>query len=247
MITPIRTFLVCAILFSWVWLSGKTESHDLRALPIGEKGKAGLQVSYKSGDRESIQVTGLNPEELVRFQHTNRQSDLIAVRTKPPTVGNVSPMFGSHDVGEGIVSFYPQFPLQAGIPYYVELAPELFSGSTSTYIYAFTLPQEDQEPVTEVAAVYPSASVLPSNLLKFYIHFSNAMSVGDVYSHIQLLDAEGKPLELPFLELGEELWDMESRRLTLLFDPGRIKRGLKPNLDEGGRSGRRKKLHTSGA
>ena len=74
---------------------------------------------------------------------------------------------------------------------------------------------------------------MPANLLKFYIHFSNPMSVGDVYSHIRILDTEGNPLELPFLELGEELWDSESRRLTLLFDPGRIKRGLKPNRETG--------------
>ena len=234
MINHVRTFLVCTILFSWVWLSGKTESHDLRALPIGENGRAGLTVFYKSGDRESIEITGLNPAEIGHIQNSNRKDDLIAVRTKLPSVENVSSMFGSHEMGEGMVSFYPQFPLQSGIPYYVEISGELFSDTNNSSVYTFGLPKEDQSPVTEVAAVYPSASILPSNLLKFYIHFSNAMSVGEVYSHIQLLDANGKPLELPFLELGEELWDSESRRLTLLFDPGRIKRGLKPNLDEGG-------------
>jgi hypothetical protein len=31
---------------------------------------------------------------------------------------------------------------------------------------------------------------------------------------------------VPFLELGEELWDPDGRRFTLFFDPGRIKRGL---------------------
>jgi hypothetical protein len=36
-----------------------------------------------------------------------------------------------------------------------------------------------------------------------------------------------------FLEIGEELWDPNGQRLTLLFDPGRIKRGVKPNEDVG--------------
>lgn len=233
MITPGRTFLVCNILLSWAWLSGNAESHDLRAQPLDENGEPGLQISYKSGDREFIEIAGLKTDKLVHFQNSQRKGDLIALRTNLPSVENISSMFGRHEVVNGIVSFYPQFLLQAGIPYYLEIDAELLSTSTNSLVYTFGLHKEDQEAVTEVAAVYPSASVLPSNLLKFYIHFSNPMSLGDVYSHIQLLDTNGKPLELPFLELGEELWDMESRRLTLLFDPGRIKRGLKPNLDEG--------------
>src|SRR5581483_5374373 len=36
-----------------------------------------------------------------------------------------------------------------------------------------------------------------------------------------------------FLELGEELWDPKGVRFTLLIDPGRIKRGLKPREEIG--------------
>ena len=32
-------------------------------------------------------------------------------------------------------------------------------------------------------------------------------------------------IELPFLEIDEELWDPAMMRLTLFIDPGRIKRG----------------------
>jgi hypothetical protein len=73
---------------------------------------------------------------------------------------------------------------------------------------------------------------LPDNLLKFYIHFSGPMSRGEAYQRIGLT-AGNEDVDLPFLELGEELWDPEGRRLTLLFDPGRIKRGLKPREDAG--------------
>ena len=82
-------------------------------------------------------------------------------------------------------------------------------------------------------AVYPSARVLPENLLRFYIHFSAPMSRGEAYRHIHLLDAAGKQVPDPFLELDEELWSGDGCRFTLLFDPGRIKRGLKPREEVG--------------
>jgi hypothetical protein len=81
--------------------------------------------------------------------------------------------------------------------------------------------------------VYPSRDALPENQLRFYLHFSAPMSRGDVYQYIRLLDAAGKPVETPFLELEQELWDEASRRFTLFIQPGRIKRGLRPREDMG--------------
>ena len=81
--------------------------------------------------------------------------------------------------------------------------------------------------------VYPSADVLPENLLKFYVHFSAPMGSGRSYEHIHLLDEANRPVDLPFLELAEELWSADLLRLTLLIDPGRIKREVKPLEDVG--------------
>ena len=86
---------------------------------------------------------------------------------------------------------------------------------------------------TAVEQVYPTADKLPENQLKFYLHFTAPMSRGEAYRRIHLLDADGKPLDQPFLELGEELWNPDGKRFTLLIDPGRIKRGLKPREDLG--------------
>jgi hypothetical protein len=61
------------------------------------------------------------------------------------------------------------------------------------------------------------------------------MSRGHSYDYIHLLDDTGKEVELPFLELDEELWDPAMKRLTLFIDPGRIKRGVRP-LEEVGPS-----------
>jgi hypothetical protein len=68
---------------------------------------------------------------------------------------------------------------------------------------------------------------LPANTLKLYIFFSAPMSVGEAWQHIRLLDDRGRPVPGAFLEVDQELWDPDHRRLTVLFDPGRIKRGLR--------------------
>ena len=60
------------------------------------------------------------------------------------------------------------------------------------------------------------------------------MSRGEAYRRVTLVDeATGKIVEAPFLELDEELWSPDGTRFTLLFDPGRIKRGLKPREEVG--------------
>ena len=79
-----------------------------------------------------------------------------------------------------------------------------------------------------VSQVYPSGDVLPENLLKFYLHFSAPMRGGHIYEHIHLRTEAGQDIELPFLELDEELWNPTMTRLTLFIDPGRIKREVKP-------------------
>jgi hypothetical protein len=102
----------------------------------------------------------------------------------------------------------------------------------------------------EAAAVqiYPTADRLPANLLRLYLVCDRAMSAGESRTHLVLLDAGGRPIERAFLQLEDELWDPSGRRLTVLFDPGRIKRGLKANLESGPPlvEGRRDRLAVEG-
>lgn len=80
---------------------------------------------------------------------------------------------------------------------------------------------------TEVTALYPSGSVLPENQLKLYVHFSSAMDPRTPYDHLHLVDADtGEELDAVFHALRSGLWDVSGTRLTVVFDPGRIKRGL---------------------
>lgn len=70
--------------------------------------------------------------------------------------------------------------------------------------------------------------MLPSNLLRLYIVFSAPMSRGEAASHIYVEDDKGRVLPDELLP-GQELWDPSFRRITMTFDPGRIKRGLTSN------------------
>lgn len=86
---------------------------------------------------------------------------------------------------------------------------------------------------TSVVRVYPTADVLPANQLKLYIEFSASMSRGEAAQRVRLYSG-GQLVELPFVEIDQELWDRDQKRLTLLFDPGRIKRGVLPERELGG-------------
>jgi hypothetical protein len=137
-------------------------------------------------------------------------------------------MAGQYSVEAGVLTFRPQFPPAPGVTYRAIVR----AGDTSlTADYA--VPAVAAGAATNVTHVYPTADVLPENLLKFYIHFSGPMRRGHIYDHIRLIDDSGKPVVLPFLEIDEELWDREMKRLTLFIDPGRIKRGVEPLEDVG--------------
>ena len=136
------------------------------------------------------------------------------------------PMLGSYAIENGLLVFRPRFPI----------APEVrvravFRGAETI----FEPRAIARRASTRIEHVYPSIDVLPDNQLKFYLQFSGPMSRGEAWRRIHLLDQSGVAVELPFLEVDQELWDRDYRRLTVLFDPGRIKRGLLP-LQEAGPS-----------
>lgn len=197
--------------------------------------------------QSAVEVSGLSPEVLRRLQESDwgppQWQRLLAVYAQPGQPGQATidprlpPMLGAYGIRSAVLRFEPQFPLEPGVTYLAVFRPDHLPGGADAGGAAITashrLPPREATPTTVVSHVYPTAEVLPENLLKFYIHFSAPMSRGQIYDHIRLRDAAGKGIELPFLEIGEELWDPEMKRLTLFIDPGRIKRGVRP-LEEVG-------------
>jgi hypothetical protein len=84
-----------------------------------------------------------------------------------------------------------------------------------------------------LVAIHPGADSLPENTLRWYLEFSAPMFPGRALTHVRLIDDRGAEVRGAFLDLSEELWDPTGRRLTLLFDPGRVKQGIRTNLESG--------------
>lgn len=168
----------------------------------------------------------------------DRWNDYLVVGVK--FSGRTSPvdlpaLAGEYRLQGRTIWFEPRFPFEPGMTYRARFFPNGRNENRAGEIVAdFALPAVEAAPTTEVGFVYPSARVLPENLLKFYIHFTAPMSQGQGFAHLELVDAAtGEVVPFPFLDLDEELWNRDGTRLTVFFDPGRVKRGLVPRETEG--------------
>jgi hypothetical protein len=83
-----------------------------------------------------------------------------------------------------------------------------------------------QAPPEVPIRISPQAKVLPANTLRFYMHFPRPGEAHFDRGHLWLLNEEERVVRDPFLVLSQELWSADGRRLTVLMEPGRIKRGL---------------------
>jgi hypothetical protein len=203
-----------------------------------------------------FEVRGLSKEAILKLKkfkkNDPRWKTLLEVKVDSAASADLPAMLGSYRLklsgdgtGDGagdesstggVVQFKPRFPLQPGLKYRTAFDPSTLSATSpkaKPLIQTFKIPKLAKHTPARIVAIYPSSGDLPENLLKFYLQFSAPMSIGDSYRHIHLRDASGKKIDLPFLELPEELWNSKGTRLTLLLDPGRIKRGLKPREDSG--------------
>jgi hypothetical protein len=199
-----------------------------------------VQIRLSGKDSPTVDVTGLGARELASLSGFKAEQWPALFAVYVERAGGKdraqSPLLGSYRVEAGAVRFEPRFPLAPGVRYRAVFNPSRLpsrEGAADKPVEGvLSLPRPKSDP-TVVTHVYPSTDRLPENQLKFYIHFSAPMSRGEAYQHVRLLDAGGKAVDLPFLELDQELWDGAARRFTLFFDPGRIKRGLKPREEVG--------------
>jgi hypothetical protein len=197
-------------------------------------------VRNKSGHAVAFEATGLSEEKLAKLSE-EALGKLLAVyvveKGADKQAADLPPLLGKYGVDEDALRFTPQFSLLPGNRYRAVLQSEVLEGKKAdpknAMALEIALPAPKRTAATVVTQIYPTSGKLPENQLRFYLHFSQPMGKGEAYTHVKLLKEDGKAIELPFLELGEELWDSSGKRLTLLIDPGRIKRGLKPREDVG--------------
>lgn len=179
-----------------------------------------MGISIALIGNQQFAVQGVLPSTLERLRTlspvANEWREIFVISVESDSGREALPMLGSYRVEDGLVWFWPQFPLLAGQRYRAVYGEVRAS---------FEIPKQ-QRAKAEVMCVYPSANLLPENLLRFRIYFSAPMREGEARLRVRLLDASGNEIPGVFLETLEELWDASRTQLTLLLDPGRVKKGL---------------------
>ena len=205
---------------------------------------AGVLVSGV-GERALERLRGVVPDDSIWVAlvgvYVQPGGDTAAVTD---AAAGTPPVIGRYQVDGDAIRFTPRFPFAPGVSYVVrvdtarlaryEAARRATVAATVAPLeHRFSRPAVVRARTTRVVAIHPSASRVPSNLLRWYIDFSAPMETGVALSHVRLLDEAGREVPRAFLTLEQELWDPERRRLTLLFDPGRVKRGVRTNEESG--------------
>jgi hypothetical protein len=210
------------------------------ATPAGKIPPYTVRWNRAAGDdtKAIVEVSGLDSGVLAKLAKAAwtfaEWHELLAVSVTQDNQragGGSVPMAGRYAIDGGALRFEPRFPLEPGLAYVARFHPVKLPGATreaESVSVIFRMPRREASRTTIVTQIFPTTAVVPENLLKFYLHFSAPMSRGHIYDHIHLLNEAGQAIELPFLEIDEELWDPAMTRLTLFIDPGRIKRGVRP-------------------
>ena len=190
----------------------------------------------------SVLVFKLDPDligALATYTKTNRllQSILRVTVVEPRApIGDIRPgILGRYQVLEDGVRFVPHFPFERGLSYRASFDPRPLGRPELSDLLTleFSLPREQSALPTEVKHIFPSSNHLPENLLRFYLCFSNPMQRGRVGAEISLLGPDRELAPDALYRAPVELWDRSMRYLTILLDPGRLKRGAGPNRELG--------------
>ena len=139
------------------------------------------------------------------------------------------PVAGRDEHRGDSVRFTPAFGFTAGQEYVVRTR----RSDEPDRLTDFQIQREAAAAPALVTDVYPSGDVLPENVLRFYVHFSVPMAPHLASDFVTLRDASGRADLAAFMKFKQELWNADRTRLTVLIDPGRIKRNVATNLDLG--------------
>jgi len=199
------------------------------------------RVEFTGGDHPAVvEVHGLPRADIRELGAValspSEWQQLLDVRVE----GAPLPMQGRYVVDDGLVRFTPAYGFDPGRAFVATFDPTRLPGAASAdgwrstpIVATVTLSRVAHDPSTVVGQVYPSGPVVPANMLRFYIEFSDQMGRGTALEHIRLVETSGSEVVDPFLPLDADLWSPDRTRFTLFFDPGRVKRDIKPNRDLG--------------
>ena len=139
------------------------------------------------------------------------------------------PIAGRYERHGQFLRFTPAFELVGAQDYVVRTR----RNGEPARLTEFRIPRASPVAPACVTDVFPTGDVLPENVLRFYVHFSVPMTPHLASEFVSLRDASGVADPAAFMKFKQELWNADRTRLTVLIDPGRIKRSVATNLDLG--------------
>jgi len=180
-------------------------------------------------------------EKQLSLKQWQRLFPVFVGGTYPADVSEKPPILGTYKIENQAIYFKPRFPFRLRLTHYARfdfiqlysLVDWINRSGPDFMECTFLLDKPTSIATTTVTNIFPSADVVPANLLKVYIHFSAPMGPGNAHDYVHLLNSRNEEVALPFVEVEEGLWDRDRKRLTLFFHPGRLKRGVAPNLKMG--------------
>ncbi|MCH6560152.1 hypothetical protein IH799_07350 [candidate division KSB1 bacterium] len=180
-------------------------------------------------------------ERKLSLEQWQRVFPVFVGKIYPEDVNAKPPILGTYKIENQAIYFKPRFPFRLGLAYYARfdfirlysLVDWINTSGPDFMESTFLLEKPTRIAPTTVTNIFPSTDVVPANLLRFYIHFSAPMGLGNAHDYVHLLNSRNEEVALPFVEVEEGLWDRDRKRLTLFFHPGRLKRGVAPNLNMG--------------
>jgi hypothetical protein len=146
-------------------------------------------------------------------------------------VDDLPDISGEREAVGGTIRFNPDFPFEPGIRYRAILDLDALGqrGVGGVLTNQFSFPKEAPVAEPEVIQPFPSSDALPENLLRFHVRFSGPMQRGRAEANITVLGPDDSPAPDVLYRAPVELWDSSMTCLTILLDPGRLKRGVGPN------------------
>ena len=213
----------------------------------GDSGPVEMRVGLDpaAGDFGTVEVWGLPPSlrhALARLEPQDPGWPAALSVRAVTTDERVPPLAGKYGVAKkGCLRFSPRFPPEGPLSYRIRFDPAALARLAGRPTVKDTVLQWRLElpglappaPATAVSSIHPSADVVPANVLRWYVEFSAPMREGEAATRVHLLDAQGRELRGAFLTVQQELWDPDRRRITLLFDMGRVKRGIRTRIESG--------------
>ncbi len=197
------------------------------------------QIALDSTDPKhpAVVVTGLSRRDLRAIDSVALPGQVWPALLRVSVIIDGKPMAtpvaGRYNLSSREMRFTPGLPFEPGRSFAVIFDPHAVPGGALAGVpqasLVIAMPGRAASPRVHVTAVYPTGPVVPANLLRMYIEFSGPMGTRTGQDYVRVVDAEGNDISGALLPLDTDLWNGDHTRFTVLFDPGRVKRGILPN------------------